>query len=173
MPPAARGVAPKTQRGRFAPRPPDRQRAGAGAGCFSALPKNTLLDFGVKDLNGSRANTARRPGTRRTASAFRLTPLFGGVRPAPSPSQGRGLLAPALTTPRQGGNPAPSLLTSLDNAKRRQGPLPGAAARSATGCGGKVRYRVRRQGAAAGCARQCPSGGRAGNQYRQSIGRSV
>ena len=46
------------------------------AGCFSALPKNTLLDFGVKDLNGSRANKARRPGTRRTASAFRLTPLF-------------------------------------------------------------------------------------------------
>ena len=40
MPPAARGFAPKPQRGRFAPRPPDRQRAGAGAGCFSALPKN-------------------------------------------------------------------------------------------------------------------------------------
>ena len=30
-----------------------------------------------------------------------------------------------------------------------------------------------RQGAAAGCARQCPSGGRAGSQYRQSIGRSA
>ena len=41
-----------------------------------------------------------------------------------------GLLAPALTTPRQGGNPAPSLLTSLDNAKRRQS--------AAAGCGGKV-----------------------------------
>ena len=27
--------------------------------------------------------------------------------------------------------------------------------------------------AAAGCARQCPSGGRAGSQYRQSIGRSA
>ena len=33
--------------------------------------------------------------------------------------------------------------------------------------------RERRQGGAAGCARQCPFGGRAGNQYRQSIGRSA
>ena len=38
---------------------------------------------------------------------------------------------------------------------------------------GKVRYRVRRQGAAAGYARQCPSGGRAGGQHRQGIGRSA
>ncbi|PVY45562.1 hypothetical protein C8D82_102133 [Victivallis vadensis] len=31
----------------------------------------------------------------------------------------------------------------------------------------------RRQDAAAGCARQCPSGGRAGGQHRQRIGRSA
>ena len=54
--------------------------------------------------------------------------------PAPSPSQGRGLLAPALTTPRQGGNPAPSLLTSLDNAKRRQSTAAGCALYALRGC---------------------------------------
>ena len=36
----------------------------------------------------------------------------------------------------------------------------------------RCRCRVRRQGAAAGCARQCPYGGRAGGRYRQSSGRS-
>ena len=47
--------------------------------------------------------------------------------PAPLPSQGRRLLAPALTTPRQRPPPAPSHLTSLDNARRQQKAAAGCA----------------------------------------------
>ena len=62
-------------------------------------------------------------------------------------------------------------------------PLPGAhanappesvrAARTGKASVGLHHHLRGRQGAAAGCARQCPSGGRAGGKHRQRIGRSA
>ena len=54
-------------------------------------------------------------------------------------------------------------------------PLRGACGRPSTGKASVgLHHPLRgRQGAAAGYARQCPSGGRAGSQYRQGIGRSA
>ena len=82
--------------------------------------------------------------------------------PAPSPSQGRRLLAPALPTPRQGTTPAPSLLTSLDNARWQQKAAAGYALYPLSGS--------RRQGAAAGCALYALRGrAAAGTGRRRSV----
>ena len=129
MPPAVRCVAPEPHR-----------RQGAAAGCARQCP----YGGGVRWLVQASFGWSPLPFMRRTTSAVSATAARcrGRVR---TPMPQRGACGPPVQ--------AKYWLVL-------HGHLYGAQ---------QARSAPRRQGAAAGCARQCPYGGRAGCRYRQAL----